>query len=608
MIQPSVFDYTKAQENAYETEEIRLGENWNWNMRRHLQMIFHLKNGVFYSGENDWLRAFKNIMEPMLDLAYWTEDIEVKDVEFYIKSKNGRALAFLLKKYHDEVYVKEHDLDTLFDEITESDIDYGGVLVQKAKGRPEVIPLTSIAFCDQTEILGGPLAPKHNFSPEKLRSVGSKRGWGDRSNGADISLDELIVLADETKDVSGSANDQRNRTPGKTIEVYILRGSLPEHYLLDNDNFEDWYNQIHVLAFYTNEKKEKKGVTLYKKKEREGNIKYHTSKVVDGRGLGRGAGEALLHPQIWTNFLEIHQNQMLEAGAKVPLVTDDPDFPNRNVIQDMENLEVTTVTSGTQIPPQPIQTAAVANIQLYENSINSWFEHTQLTAKAFDPVLGKEATSGTTFRGQERTVAQGRGSHDRRRGQRAKFIEEIYRDWIIPEMVKEIVKGKKFLATLSTEELQYVRQAMEDKFIFEKQKEAIFNMEVPPPTQVLKEMFGEQFAKRGNKQLIEILKDEFDGIEIEMGISVANKQKDLALLSDKLLSVFQFIFTNPQAFQQAMQVPALAKSFSDILEFSGLSEVDFSSLMTAEPVQEALPQPQQQQPEQIQFNRQPQEA
>lgn len=77
---------------------------------------------------------------------------------------------------------------------------------------------------------------------------------------------------------------------------------------------------------------------------------------------------------------------------------------------------------------------------------------------------------------------------------------------------------------------------------------------------------------------MEILRGELKDIEIGIGINVANKQKDLANLSDKLLSIFQFIFANPQGFQQAMQNPALAKSFNDILEFSGMNQADFMAL------------------------------
>ncbi len=192
-----------------------------------------------------------------------------------------------------------------------------------------------------------------------------------------------------------------------------------------------------------------------------------------------------------------------------------------------------------------------------------------------------EPVSGTTFRGQERTVAQGRGSHDRRRGKRAKFIEEIYRDWIIPEMVREITKGKKYLSTLSTDELNFVAKQFANKKVNEKKKEALLKMKLMTPEEEanLRKVFKERIVNRGSEQLLEILKDEFKDIEIKIGINVANKQKNLADLSDKVLSIFQFVFANPQAFQSAMQVPALSKAFGDILEFSGLSVGDFSTLL-----------------------------
>ena len=81
---PSIFEYIKSEEARFDTEEIRVGSNWSWNFRKHVELIFHLKNGMFYTGENNWLRAFKNIMEPILNLADWMEDIEVKDSVFYI--------------------------------------------------------------------------------------------------------------------------------------------------------------------------------------------------------------------------------------------------------------------------------------------------------------------------------------------------------------------------------------------------------------------------------------------------------------------------------------------------------------------------------------------
>ena len=594
----NIFDFIKAEESKFENDEVQVGDNFFWNFRKHVQLIFHLKNGMFFTGANDWLRAFKNIMEPILELSYWTEDLEVKDVVFFIEGKDDKALSFLVKKYHDEVYTREHDLDTMFDEITESDLDYGGVLIQKGKNRPEILQLNSVAFCDQTDLLGGVVGLKFNFSPAKLRAM-SKMGWGEEKNGATISIEDLILLATTEKDSIGTQGGTTNSASGKTIEVYIVRGDMPEHYLKDNNDMEYYCPQVQIVAFYHDQDGKKQNVTLYRKKDNGESLKFFTSKKVFQRALGRGVGERLVGPQIWTNFLTIHKTNMLEAGSKVPLVTDDPSYTQKNKIQDMETLEVTVIEEGKSITQVP--TLAVANIQMFGNEINEWYAFAQTAGSANDPIMGKEAPSGTTFRGQERTVAQGRGPHDRRRGQRAKFIEEIYRWSIIPEIIREITKGKKFLATLSTEELTWVSDQMTTKAVNKRIKDMVLaGKKVTKEEQdMMTQVFKDEFLKKGNKHLIEILKGEFKDAVLNIGISVANKQKNLADLSDKLLNIFQFVFQNPQGFMQAMQIPALAKSFENILEFSGMSIGDFSSLVKPMPMQiGAEPmQPQQKAPE-----------
>lgn len=583
MMPPSIHDWIKAEETKFETDQIQVGSNWSWNFREHVQLLFHLKNGIFYTGaselgarEQGMLRTFKNIMEPILNLAYWTEDIEVKDVVFYIENRMGRVLSFLIKKYHDEVYVKEHDLDTLFDEITESDLDYGGVLVQKGVERPEVLPLNSVAFCDQTDLLGGPVAFKYYFSPEKLKGM-AKYGWGEEKNGADITLDELCVLASDVKDAVGTLSKNENKVPAKTIEVYIVRGGLPESYLKDNGDEEYYVSQLQIVAFYTNKDNNKTGLTLYKKED-EDNLKFFTSKKVFQRALGRGVGESLLQPQIWTNLLSIYKTNMLESGSKSPLVTDDENFTNKNKIQDMENLEVTTIADGKEI--KLISTINAANVQLFDKSINEWYQQAQFAGSAFDSILGKEESAGTTFRGQERLIQQGRGIHDRRRGQRAKFIEEIYRDWIIPDIVKEINKGKEFLATLTPDELTWVADQLAVNSTNQRIKDLVLNGKMPTKEErdMFMQTFKQEFFKKGNKHLLKVLKGEMSDVADRIGIIISGKQRNLGALSDKILSIVEVAMANPQ-FKQNLEANGMLGNLNDLLEYSGLNPVDFNTLL-----------------------------
>lgn len=594
MFPETIFSYITQQENAFDTEEVQVGSNWRWNFKTHVQMIFHLKHGVFFQGENDWMRAFRNIMEPVLSLAYWTEDIEVKDITFFLENAPGRAASFLIKKYHDEVYAREHDLDEMLDEITESDVDYGGTLVDTTKEkRPTAVPLTRVAFCDQTEVTGGPIGFKMYLSPSKLRAM-EKSGWFNKENGASGSASELIALATDQKTPDGQLGQKKNTTTGKQTEVYIVHGDMPSHYLNDDGDMDTMIDQVQIVAFYTDENKKKQYFTCYRKKQIESPFQFFTSQKVTGRALGRGWGERMLHPQIWTNFLEIHKTQMLQAAAKVPLYTDDETFTNANIIQDMENLEVTTIKEGRRMFQVP--TAATANIQLFKDGVNSWFEYAQYAGAAFDPLMGKEASSGTTFRGQNQVVQQGKGPHDRLRGKRAKFVELLYRVRIIPDIKKEITKGQKFLATLSGDEMQWVREQLAENYAIKQRNEDVLNLAEPRDAELLKEEFRAEFAKRGNQHLLEIIEGEFKDIEMRIGINVAGKQKDLAGLSDKVLSIFQFVMSNPVNFQQGMQIPGMAEAMNSILEYSGVNQAEFMGFtqklaeqQSAQPSPEMLP-------------------
>jgi hypothetical protein len=579
MFPQTIFEYITTEESRFDTDKIQMGTNWQWNMKEFVQMVFHLKHGVFFSGENDWMRSFKNIMEPVLSLAKWTEDIELKDVTFFSESKNGRVVSFFFKKFHDEVYSKKYDLDELFDEITESDVTYGGTLVDiTAKERPTVLALTKVAFCDQTDILGGPIAVKMYLSPSKLKKM-TKNGWFNPKNGADGSAEELVLLASQDKSPEGGKQGtQKNTVTGKAIEVYILRGDLPESYLKEGGDDENFIPQLQIVAFYTTKKNKRQGFTIYKKESTEDSLTYFTSAKVEGRGLGFGWGEKMLHPQIWTNFFEIHKTQMLQSGAKTPIITDDETFTNRNKIQDMENLEVAIVKEGRTM--KLLDTVSPNNVSLYQNAINTWFEYAQYAGAAFDPMMGKEATSGTTFRGQNQIVQQGKGPHDRLRGKRAKFIEYLYRVRILKDIKREILNGKKFLATLTGEEMEWVSKELAvkewNKYVLEKTL-ADGNFEEGEMEAYI-QMKTDEFREKGSQHILEVLKGEFDDVEVTMGINVAGKQKDLSAMSDKILSIIQFAMANPQGFEQVMKMPSMADNMDSILEYSGVSPSSFYSL------------------------------
>ena len=70
-----------------------------------------------------------------------------------------------------------------------------------------------------------------------------------------------------------------------------------------------------------------------------------------------------------------------------------------------------------------------------------WEAHAQQMGAANDAIMGETPASGTPFDLQELVTQEASSLHEYRKGKIATFVDEIYQDWIIPYIVREISKG-----------------------------------------------------------------------------------------------------------------------------------------------------------------------
>jgi len=589
----TIFDFIKTQEAMYR-RPIPLNNKWNWSMYDHIELSTLYKHSQLSTGKHDF-KPVKNIIRPILNLEYRTEDIDVRDVQLYVDDPKKYHLSFLVKKYHDDVFTIENDMDTFFDELNVSRIDYGGGLSKKLyKPRPEVVPLESIVFCDQTDMLSGPIGIKHYYSPDQLLEMGDK-GWGSKTNGATASLEETISLSREYK--KDDKNGTIAETPGRYIEVYEVHGNLPKKFVNQYNVSGKYETRLFIVCFYQPKgKQEKEGIILYTALEKESPFKLIKRDSIFGRALGFGGAEELFEAQVWVNYDMIRMQDMLDAAAKTIMITQDSTLVSKHPtgLKDMENMEF--IEEGVNGNTRQLDTFP-RNVRLFERSIEQWEAHAQQMGAANDALMGKSPASGTPFALQELVVQTSQGLHDYRRGQYAKHLEEIYKDWIIPHIIKKICEGSTFLSELSLEELQYVTEAVVECESQKMVKEKMLRGELIYPDEIEqhRQMVRELFKKRGNKHFIKILKGEFKGISLGVKVSIAGKSKNLAQLVDKLVNVFRTIMTNPAILQNK----AMAGLWNQIIEASGLDPVDFSDFQAA-PRQGEVAQPIQQQPSPMQ--------
>lgn len=570
---PEVFDYILSEEIDYKTRRIPLADNWDWNMHEHVEKSFMLKNSQFTKGANDFTRPFKNIIVPIQNVTYRTEGFDVKDVQIYVNSYEKYHQSLLARKFHTK-WARKYSIDTAIDESVESYSDYGLTLVMNVnQERPEIIPLQQIAFCDQTDVMSGPICLKFNYSIGQLLDMKGK--WDANA------IDKAIF---QSKFSKTNQTNKDAKTSGKYVEVYFLHGMLPESWLGPEKLGEDWEDtgkyvlQNQVITYYVDQNDAlKKGIQLFKGKTKP-IFKALRRDTIFGRACGRGGIEELFHPQTWTNYSEIHLQGMLEATSKVILETNNKKLKGQK-LSAFKQGQVIDQDDNTWLRQVEI---APFNKTHFDNYVNMWEQNARTIGSASDPQLGLNPVSGTPLGTTEIVTSQGQGIHEYRRGQIATFWGEIYRDWVFDYLVAEMNKGDEWLDELTLEELQEVAERVSNNLADGRVKELILSgkMVSPQDKEGLKQGIKEEFMKGGKKRFLKIMKNEFAKLPLEVDFSIAGKQSNLAESVSKLNSVFRSIFANPQI----LQAPGMAELFNQILESSGISPIDFTQLTGKEAV------------------------
>jgi len=560
----TIYDFIKEQEVNY-LKPIILEDGWNWCMKESLRRWFLYKNSQFEEeNDNRYLRPNRNLILGIRNVENRTEGFDVKDIEIYVNDPDEYYKSFLVKKFH-EKWALENQIDTFIDEMVDSYGDYGGVLVRDtSENRPEVIDLRKIAFCNQTDVLAYSFGIKHCLSVSQLREMGEKSGWGEDSNGATCSIEDLIVLLKKENDEP------------KEIDIYEVHGSLPKDWMNDERSKTESKKDLPMIwigAYYKKQDGNEQGVTLFKKREPKLPFKFLKRDDIKGRSLGRSGIEELVESQKWTNWDEIKVTEMLEAASKMIGVTDDPTFAAKHPsgLKDVDNLEFLQVTSGKKVE---ILNTYPRNLVLFNDSIARWQDHAQQIGAVSEGLMGESPSSGTPFKLYEAQNIEAKSMHRFRQGQIATFMDEIYRDWILPHLAKEISEDQNFFATLSADELLGVAKNVAviewNKFV----KDEIFSERVVMED---KDTFiqrkTDEYLGAGNKRFIKILKGELKDKPLNVFTNIAGKQKNLALLTDKLVNVLRQFIATPQIRQD----PEMVKLLNVILESSGMSPIMFGS-------------------------------
>lgn len=584
-----VFSYITSEEANYRTVRIPLTNSKDWNMYEHIQRCTNVSNGWFHSGANDGKRPYNDIVTPIINLSFRLEGFDVKDIIPYVNDSKEYYKSFLVKKYHPQ-WARKNQIDTFIDEVVESSIIYDLVLIKDVNEvRPEVVDLKTLAFCDQADVMAGPICIKHNYTPSELMAFAGK--WEKEA------IKMAIAMSSQDKKIA-IAEDQTVKSPNKYIEVYELKGSLPATWLDKEAEMYSYSDQSHIVSFYSDETGVKQGLVFYKGKSKPLNEVFKALKIDQVRSKGRACGrsivETLFEPQVWNNYAGIKIKKLLDSAINV-IVTDSDELGNQklsdlkdNTILKQEKNSTTTRLDGT-----------LQNLTQFQNYQQGQENQARITGSASEGALGVNPTSGTPFALENKIIQEGQGIHEYRQGKISTFFADVLYPWKFTEyLVKDMNKGKKFSEELTLDELQEISDAIVTNEVNEDIKKLILEGK-PVTTENQAFLFQTKkdlFMQGGSRRFMETLEGELDEIPVDVFVNIKGKQRRMVENADKITNVIREIIANPQAIAT---VPGIGKAFNQLLEESGMSPIDFSAITMIQekteqsptPTQETAPQP-----------------
>lgn len=608
----NIHDYIAQTMRDYKTHDIELADGCSWTQYNELKTIEYLITGHFEQGDTD---PDTNLPKPAFDIIsrlrlnqMSAEDIDVADLELKADDPRYYPHAWLLSKYN-RVWLREKCMNDTLDDATQTRGDYGGVIVKVTEEKDDlnidVINWHHI-ITDPNDIENGVKIEKHYYTPAQLLEDAKERNWNIDA------VQQAITTAESTMD---EENKEDKKTLGKYVLVTELHGVLPRSMYKEvksepwNEDDERAYEHYVFITANSNRlagegeaKGQNLGVTLFCDIEDQDPYYYLPYEKLKTRALGRGTVEKAKHAQWWTNkAIKNEQDAMEYAGRVFVQAPTGNKAVKKNVLTDMKNGTVLEYTPGNPLSALSLTPGGLGHFQ---NLIEKWNMQIERSTFTFASNTGESMPSGTPFRQTQLLNNEANKPFQVRREQMGELWKKIYRERVIPFLVRQVKKKETLMTQLTLDELR----VLDDRIAAWRATDTITNDLIAgkydrmnPSTRwaEIQEEYGrlvgetkDDLTTLGDTRWFGGFPEGFwDGVEDHIIPNVSNSDKVkaayLETLSSILNTVSQSYDPNSGSFK-ILDDPTLRMIFEELMETAGYSPMN---LELAEKRKENRPQP-----------------
>lgn len=538
----------KNIKDNYEGGSITIVDGLDFSQYQLLRQIEFYSNSKYLDdAEYEGWKPFYNIVNFRVNVAIRATDQDTKDINVYTENPEYYVRSMIFNR---EVknWMRESYFSRTLNDITETRVRYGGAYVKRVikNGKLSIeVPRWKNLITDPVDPKGT-IIEKHYMTPIQLDE---KRGVWDNLEENWDNVEKVL------KKQYG-----KNATNSDRVCVYEVEGIFPNE-LLEEDK-EGYSLQKHFILGNSDGEMV---ATLHSEEKKESDYKYVAYDEVPGRALGRGVVEDGLEAQIATNDMILAEKDIMDISKMTLFFTDSKILQN-NALQDTETGDIIKIDRGDQIG---VLNTVPNSLPQMDNILAKWEDQYNKTASTFEAVTGETMPSGTPFRSVAIQNQEAQSLFNYRKEEMGIFLNELFTDWIIPFIKKQIQKKDILTADFEDDELAIIDEELIKQNVKKEVKSRLLRGEMTTAEdyEQLKLLEEQRIRTRLKKRrFLQIPKDYFKDVEFKLDIITTGEQVNKAAMFETMANIMQTVAQNPQILQD----PVLKKLFAKIVELSGI--------------------------------------
>ena len=552
----NIFDISKTLADNFDSS-VELIEGLHYSLKDTNKQIEYITNSEYLSGKLDEFgreKPYYNIANFRLNVGIRATDFDTKDIQV-VSDTRDYVRSMLISKEVD-MWMKETNFAKTLNRMVEKRPKYGWLLVKKVivDGVLDIqIVDARRAIIDQTGIMRSPIMELHTMTRAEL--AGKLDVWDGVQDLLDLGLEEY--------------------------EVQEITGEMPDS--VDGGS-EDTYS-LYKYFIFEHEDGRRKGVELFSETLKENPYKTVNWTDMDGR-LGRGLIEDMFEAQTGTNEVKLLERDAVILASKTGFVTNDDTLEN-NIITDLDNGFILKIDENKTFTQVNTMTNA---LPAFDRLKADWDEQAEKVTSTFEALTGETLPSGTPFRSVAIQNQEASSLFAYRREEMGIFLTELFNDWIIPELIKNINQEHIIAQEFSSEELAKIDDRFSKFEANRRIKDILLNGSDEEITaeryQELQDGFMSLIQETENKRFIKVPKNYFKDFEFKISVITTNEQRNKSAVLESISKIIGDITStfNPQTGTFAMlENPALASIFAQAVELSGagISPISLNQLQSS---------------------------